>query len=434
MWDGRVFVSRDQLTIGAYSPQCEQVVGYVDERGVRFNPEIADSAVPLFKLTQLRYNPFTGQLWQRQPGGRIERQLDFFLPPPLIDARGRRLEPALEISRSGNGKFELVARFSSRAETLASCTVSATNVIRESRGFSPELGKECTMITSEPTTVLEVQGELSSKLHATAGPTLVFRDDVDPTHPPATNVVIDGRFDEWRSVPGIADPQGDIPGYLDYNPDTDLLEFKVANDAENLYLYSRVVGRHGHTAAGRDRYYFYVYIDADRDPDTGYIPTRDDDCYFGVAIGDDCEAQYEFVGGRFVKTFYGFTGGGGEEDVLAGKVELARSWYSRNDPQGQPRERYKVEYIRRDGRQSITEDFMEGSSDEITIAISPDGSECEMRASLAGFLENAAGKPIIAVGQRIDLAVGVESSGEVHGNTHWGADSTAPLRGYLIKE
>ncbi len=151
-----------------------------------------------------------------------------------------------------------------------------------------------------------------------------------------------------------------------------------------------------------------------------------------MTLGDDCEAQFEFVGGRFVKTFYGFTGLGAEKDVLAGKLALGPSWYSRHDEQGNLRDAYKVEYIRRSGEISITEDFTEGTSDDILIAISPDGGECEMRAALSGFLRDKQGKPLIAPGQRIDLAAGVEASGQAAGNTAWGADSTAVVYGYEV--
>jgi hypothetical protein len=55
-----------------------------------------------------------------------------------------------------------------------------------------------------------------------------------------------------------------------------------------------------------------------------------------------------------------------------------------------------------------------------------------MRAALRGFLRSADGIPIIAAGQSIDLAAGVEASGQIRGNTKWGADSTAVIRGYRI--
>jgi hypothetical protein len=288
------------------------------------------------------------------------------------------------------------------------------------------------MIESEPTTWLEIRGEIANDVLETTGPQLVLKSELQTSKTRRPQITIDGRFDEWRNIRGITDPEGDTVSYLQYNRDTDLLEFKVANDDDYLYFYTRVAGRHGNTAQGRDRYYFYVYIDADRNPTTGYIPTRDDDCYYGVTLGDDCEAQFEFIGGRFVKTFFGFAGRSTEQDVLSGRVEVGPSWYNRHDEQGRLRDGYKVEYIRRSGEISITEDFKEGTSDDIVIALSPDGSECEMRAALSGFLRDKAGKPIIAPGQRIDLAAGVEASGQARGNSKWGADSTVAIRGYTI--
>jgi hypothetical protein len=39
---------------------------------------------------------------------------------------------------------------------------------------------------------------------------------------------------------------------------------------------------------------------------------------------------------------------------------------------------------------------------------------------------------LIAPGQSIDLAAGVEASGQAAGNTAWGADSTAVVYGYQV--
>jgi hypothetical protein len=149
-------------------------------------------------------------------------------------------------------------------------------------------------------------------------------------------------------------------------------------------------------------------------------------------LGTDCEPQFEFIGGRLVKTFFGFAGSSTEQDVLNGRVAFGPSWYNRHDEQGRLRDGYKVEYTRRGGQTSITKDFGAGASDDITIAFSPDGSECEMRAALQGFLQDLSGAPIIAAGQRIDLAAGVEAAGLIRGHSRWGADSTAAIRGYSI--
>lgn len=430
IWDGRVYQANDRLVVAAYTSKGERAFGRIDEqsRVVRSDDFATAGEFPL--LSGANYNPFTGQLWRTAGGGTIEERQRYHLPLTMVNDGGQIVRPDVRIISAKENQFALVASGRGRQVTLATCSPDGKNATR-SRGYSPVLGRSSMMLTSEPTTIVEVKGEIATDVLDTHGRQLVLRRDIPPlVDKPA--VEIDGRFDEWRNIPGMADPEGDIPSYLQYNPDTDLLEFKVANDERYLYFYTRVAGRHGHTAAGKDRYYFYVYIDADRNPATGYLPTRDDDCYYGVTLGDDCEAQFEFVGGRFVKTFFGFAGRSTEKDVLAGRVTLGESWYNREDEQGRLRDGYKVEYIRRGGKISITKDLSEGASDDIVVAISPDGSECEMRAEMRGFLVQANGEPVIAAGQRIDLAAGVEASGQARGNSKWGADSTAILRGYTI--
>ncbi len=432
VWDGRVYAIDDRLVVAAYTPKGERVIGKIDEQSSVVLHKNTDKSIVMPDLDGVQFNPFTGQLWRRATGGEIQEQQRFYLPLALVNRHGTLGHPELKVVEANGNQFSLVTSSGNRQVTLASCALGDGKNAKCSRGFSPGLGPGCSMVVDEPTTVFEIPAEISTDVLETHSSQLNLLKDLPSAAPSRPLVKIDGRFDEWRNVGGVSDPEGDIVSYLQYNPDTDLLEFKVTNDKEYLYFYTRVAGQHGNTAKGRDRYYFYVYIDADRDPTTGYVPSRDDDCYYGVTLGDDSEAQFEFIGGRFVKTFFGFTGRSTEKDVLSGRVALGPSWYNRYDEQGRLRDGYKVEYIRRAGKISITEDFSEGTSDDITIAISPDGSECEMRAALSGFLQNADGKPIIAPGQRIDLAAGVEASGQARGNSKWGADSTVILRGYLI--
>ncbi len=438
VWDGRVYQVDGKLIVGGYTRTYgERVAGDVDvdSGAVRLKPAEAPIEMPDFSGVQ--YNPFNGQLWRSMPGGEIEEEVRHYLPLALVSAEGAQVRPAFRIACSAGNKFSLVASDERGEVVLATCNLEEVERASRTAAYSPGLGPGCAMISDLPMTVVELPGEIAGDAVDARSGRLVLRGEAAQSAataraPNSPEFHIDGRFDEWRSVPSVADPRGDIVSYLQYNPDADLLEFKCTSDDQWLYFYTRVAGQHGRTAPGRDRYYFYVYIDADRNPATGYSPTRDDDCYYGVALGDDCEAQFEFVGGRFVKTFYGFTGLGTEKDVLAGKLALGPSWYSRHDEEGALRDAYKVEYIRRAGAIGITEDFTEGTSDDIVIALSPDGSECEMRTALAGFLRDKQGKPLIAPGQRIDLAAGVEASGEAAGNTAWGADSTAVVYGYEV--
>jgi hypothetical protein len=432
VWDGRAYAMDDRLVVAAYTQKGERVVGQIDEQSSVVLDKNTDESIGRPDLEGVQYNPFTGQLWRRAPGGDIREQQRLYMPLALVNRQGKTAYPELKVIETKGNQFSLVAGSGDRQLTLATCALENGKYAKRSSGFSPGLGPGCSMVVNEPTTVFEIPGEIATDVLDTHLSQLVLRRDIPPSQPSRASLKIDGRFDEWRNVRGVSDPEGDIVSYLQYNPDTDLLEFKVANDGEYLYFYTRVAGQHGNTANGRDRYYFYVYIDADRDPTTGYVPSRDDDCYYGVTLGDDCEAQFEFIGGQFVKTFFGFAGRSTEKDVLSGRVTLGPSWYNRHDEQGRLRDGYKVEYIRRADEIRITEDFSEGTSDDIGVALSPDGSECEMRARMSGFLQNADGNRIIAPGQRIDLAAGVEASGQARGNSKWGADSTVIVRGYSI--
>jgi hypothetical protein len=448
VWDGRVYQKDDDLLVAAYTNNCEQVVGHVSADGKVVTAVPGNARIPLLGLKDINYNPFTGQLWRRERGGIIVGKDYFYLPFPLVTQRGEPVRCTFEIVRQQGPQFALIARAGDKQALLATCVVSDQTLISKTDGYAPKLAPGCVMATAKTTTVLEVQGQIADDTLHLRGAPMVLTRNLGGAATTTPQVKIDGDFSEWRNVPcgaavdpkaqrgrggRVGDPRGDIPGYLRYNPDTDLLEFKVANDATHLYFYTRVAGRHGNTVKPDGRYYFYVYIDADRNTATGYIPTRDDTCYYGVTIGDDCEAQFEFVGGRFVKTFFGFTGAGTEKEVLAGRVKLGPSWYSREDSAGRTRDRYKVEYVKRNGKLQTTGDYTEGTSDDIVMALSPDGSECEMSVELAGFLRDQSGKQIIAPGQSIDLAAGAEASRGAWGNRgEWGADSTAPIYGYYI--
>jgi hypothetical protein len=139
------------------------------------------------------------------------------------------------------------------------------------------------------------------------------------------------------------------------------------------------------------------------------------------------------VGNRFTKTFFGFTGIGAEKEVLEGKLVLGPSFYSPTDSKGNRRDSYKVEYVNRQGKRMITHDYTEGTSEDIVIALSPDGSEVEMRVELAGFLSDRHGNRILSQGNKIDIAVGAEAASDFYGSDRWGADSSPIIYGYELK-
>lgn len=462
-YEARIATENGSRKVYAYSSKREKLIGMIDGES-RFLPNEfykgnrdllpswpADASVLHYdKRKQLLYTDV------EIPGPLVSESLDF-LPLKLTDEnrndfKGRFVidfSPSDFRRNAGNRKPAVVAlRLQHEEESilLATATVpavmSAENVQIES--YDNVSGTYLTEAAyragaprdteTAPSVTFRIPGKFTPALR-TDLESLVL-DNVPSTadkRPQRENVVIDGKFDDWRNIAGIGDARGDVVPYLEYIPDVDLLEFKVSHDDEHIYLYARVAGRVGQSHPQGGRSYFYAYMDVDRDSGTGFLPTRDDDCYFGVDIGDDCEVQFEFVNNRLRKTFYGFCGIGGDANVLKQQVAIGPSQYGRFDENGIERKNYKSEYILRHGVTEITEDLKLGTSDTIHLAVSPDGSEVEVSSPFAGFLKNPQGEPTVKIGQTIDLAVGMECDSKAYPyKSAWAADSTSAIRGYEL--
>lgn len=444
IWDGRVYQDDNDLILGGYSSEFnERPVGIINDKG-HFDSQLegVDSEeFPILQIPagQLIFDPFEWKLLRikQSRGETIQRSVTSFLPIKMYGQHGELLNYI---------SFELVSLPESRSLVLygmidgkkievATCTLKDSDIVKRKEAFQPELIEGSSQPGDGEVITLTFQGKYSDHI-SHHGSELHLKNETgnlsDEYKSNPSTIEIDGYFQDWRNIPGVADIKGDHVSYLYANPDTDLLEIKVSNDDKYLYLYSRVAGAHGRTGQ-KGRYYWYAYIDVDRDASTGYPPTRDDNCYFGISIGDDCEAQFEFVGNRFIKTFFGFTGIGAEKEALSGELTLGPSYYSPEGRDGEKRDSYKIEYVHRNGSRFITHDYTEGTSGDIIIALSPDGSEVEVKVELAGFLKDTSGNMIMVRGNKIDVAVGVEGSSDHYGSDDWGADSSPVIYGYLIK-
>ncbi len=440
----------------AFTAKREKRIGVIDEHG-KFAPNEfylgSHDQLPSWPrdAAQLLYDPAEKALYCEVdvPGPVVTESLDF-LPLQLLDNQGRRAEGGFSIvyrPSAGDGKANVgsvalvlqngdaqidvaqasMPRVISRGDLQLSSFDNAQGAYAHDADYRTEAGQHA------PSVTITLRGAFSPSINSD-GKELVYDGRLSPAEKVSSaQIVIDGDFDDWRNVTGVDDVRGDLVSYLDYVPDVDLLECKVAHDEGHLYLYARVAGQVGRTHADGGRSYFYAYLDVDRSAGTGFIPSRDDECYYGVDLGDDCEVQFEFVGNRFHKSFYGFCGLGGDGNVLKQEVALGASQYGRFDAQGVERANYKSEYVYRGGVTEITEDLKPGTSDSIHVAISPDGREVEVSSTFDGFLKDRDGKPTVSLGQAIDLAVGMESDSKVYpGKTRWGADSTPILRGYVL--
>ena len=447
IWDGRVYEDNNKIIVGGYSSKYnERPVGEFDDKGNFFH-KIEENLAKEFPIlqnpsNQIVFDPFEWKLLNVTPnnGQTIEDRTSNFLPIRLCEKNGKKIDD-IQFSLESNPESSLLLLYGiwqDKKFEIAKCQISNSNIVDKRKGYQPTLIDGCVQPANGKVVTFTFKGEFSDNVEQNEGmlqiknSNLKKKSNLVSTDIPNNEMNIDGQFQDWRNIKGISDPKGDLVSYLYLNPDTDILEAKVTNDDRYLYLYSRVVGAHGRTGE-KGRYYFYAYIDVDANPKTGYPPTRDDNCYFGVAIGDDCEAQFEFIGNKFIKTFFGFTGVGTEKEVLSGKLQLGPSFYAPKDRQGNKRDRYKIEYVNREGSRFITHDYTKGSSEDIIIALSPDGSEVEMRVDFKGFLSDESGKQLMYRGREINLSIGVEASSDYYGNENWGADSTPVIYGYEIK-
>jgi hypothetical protein len=463
MREARITGDEAARTVYGFTKEREKVIGAIDKQG-RFTPNDfyakrrdllptwpADTSV-------LKYDAKENALYYEveSPGPRVTELLDF-LPLELTEAAGKPAVGGFSIvfTPSEKGSVAKPPVVSLLVANLGNAITLAKGVLPKSfRQADAKLGSFDNTSGSylpesayrpgatlpkdaDPSMTFSVAGEFTPLLR-TDGKSLVIANSpatAETTKASPTRIKIDGNFDDWRNIVGVDDPRGDLVPYLEYLPDVDLLEFKVANDGEHIYLYARVAGQVGRTHSADGRSYFYAYMDVDRNPETGFVPSRDDDCYFGVDIGDDCEVQFEFVDSTLRKTFYGFCGLGGDENILKQTVTLGKSNYGRIDDKGEERANYKGEYILRGGVTEITEDLKLGTSDTIRMALSPDGSEVEIVSTLKGFLKDPKGKPTVQLGQKIDVAIGMETSGSKvpFEKSRWAADNTIALRGYELR-
>jgi hypothetical protein len=459
--EARIAKEDNVRKVYAFTSKREKVIGTIDDDG-RFSPndfyENNRELLPTWPedTSTLAYDAKENALYKlvETPGPRASESLDF-LPLELSDPTrtpivGRYAieyepqnstdsinEPAIVSLTFKNGGKPVTLAKAVVPKVFRRADVELGSFDNASGTYLPEAAyrEGAKDENSAPSITITLTGEFTAAVESDAESLII---DAAPSETQAQavppQIAMDGNFDDWRNVAGVDDPRGDLVHYLEYVPDVDLLEFKVANDDQHIYLYARVAGQVGRSHPDGGRSYFYAYMDVDQNPGTGFLPTRDDECYYGVDIGDDCEVQFEFINNKFRKTFYGFCGLGGDDDVLKQMVTIGKSQYGRLDENGVERAHYKSEYTYRGGITEITEDLKLGTSDSIRLAVSPDGSEVEVVSNFDGFLKDRDGRPIVSLGQTIDIAAGMECDSKAYvGKTKWAADSTPAIRGYRLR-
>jgi hypothetical protein len=288
---------------------------------------------------------------------------------------------------------------------------------------------------------------------------------------PLTQITIDGSFGDWASVPSYGDAAlgelhtgtnipdvhttgpwdpiaGDIPQFTNH-PDVDLREFKFTHDETNLYAYFRsagVIGRTQHrppgTTLARGRFYVIVTIDVDNNDDTGYW--LHEGGYAPTSNGYDMNMELEFYDGAFNTGHYlshdALTDAEYEQDLL----NLTAGQWNPNGTNDGP---YPVGFVQpAAGNYDNYTQWVYHENDTLTLvsdggpvvpgimsmALSQDGHEIEIRAPFKGFLNNAAGQPNMALGKTIDVSFSLEASGQLVPGGTFGSDTGDPITGYVL--
>lgn len=279
-------------------------------------------------------------------------------------------------------------------------------------------------------------------------------------------ITVDGDFSDWAAVPTYTDPDaapgvlhdgipdthdtnsrffGSVPEYRDH-PDVDILEYKFTHDENNLYAYFKadgVIGRTQQASAGRaGRYYVIVTIDVDDDIGTGYFlhqggyfPTSGTERY-------DMNMEAEYYDGSLNTAHYLSHDAIGNSQLADDFLDLTSGEYVAGNPGpytpgfAQPAIGTYDEYTQWVYHDNDTLTLVEDRGPVVpgimSVELSPDGHELEMRAPFKGFLNDASGIPNIALGRTIDVSFSLEASGELAPDNQWASDTADPILGYYL--
>src|SRR5262249_26258028 len=208
--------------------------------------------------------------------------------------------------------------------------------------------------------------------------------------------------------------------------DVDILEYKFTHDADNLYAYFKargVIGRTQTAGPGKPagRYYAIVTIDVDDDEKTGYW--LHEGGFFPTSGGYDVNAEIEWYNGRINTGHYINHCCRNQEELDQAFRDQSAGKYKKGHPGPHP-----AGFVRRGpGTYKHCTEWVYHADDTITFvrdkgpqtlgvvkgALSADGHELEMVMPMKGFLVDPKGRPLIKLGQKINISMSLEASGEL---------------------
>lgn len=304
--------------------------------------------------------------------------------------------------------------------------------------------------------------------------------------PTLPQITIDGKFADWSEIVSHSDPPRDThdvvsrgrdvtPKPID-NPDADLLEYKVMHDAENLYAYFRARGQIGRTQketeahernarklaaiknSGRKsslsesrqrdlesvgqpgRYYVILTIDVDEDDSTGYW--LDEGGYYPSTLGYDVNAELEWFDGVVNTGHYLNHGARDESELQTAFMEQTQGKFLKGNDGPYPvgtltikpgTYKYYTQWVYHENDTiTIVRDKGPAVPGIVRFALSGDNHELEVQFPYKGFLKDPSGKPIVGIGDTLDISFSLEASGEFSRPHEWASDTGDPIEKYML--
>lgn len=291
----------------------------------------------------------------------------------------------------------------------------------------------------------------------------------------AYHIIIDGDFTDWNQIPSYSDPDdaedgsvydNNVPDCHDtdhetidsppnhvYNEHVNILEYKFTHDQESLYIYIRAKASIGKTAS-EGRYYVICTIDVDQNDSTGYW--LHEGGYWPTTPGYDVNAEMEFYDGHWNHGYYINHGCNDTESYNSAKLANINGvtviqqgfynfyteydyWSPGSIPSADEQTRCQDGmFILPSGNEYIcfSTDAAPGpfSTAALSFSLSANQTELEFRVPFIGFMKDASGQPIIALGKTLDISLSLETSGEYSTPVgEWASDTAAPIQDYLLE-
>ncbi len=264
IWDGRVYEEKNKIIVGGYSSKHnEKPVAKLSNEGkfLPFEDNNIANEFPILQIPteQIVFDPFEWKLLKVTPadGKKIEERVLDFLPIRLFDHQGRTIDNLRFVleSAENNSAAVLYGLWQNNKIEIAKCSFLTSKIIDKKQGYQPTLIEGAVQPADGKVITFTFEGEFFDGINQNedalqiASSILKRKLGLSKEHSLKNEMKIDGLFHDWRNIEGVSDPKGDFVSHLYPNTDTDLLEAKVTNDDQYLYLYSRVVGAHGKTGS-----------------------------------------------------------------------------------------------------------------------------------------------------------------------------------------